>query len=326
MANRRNNLNFAIPVALAACLAAGNAAAGPGTTGADVLKIDLGARPLALGGAYGAVGDDVQIMAYNPAGLAFLDRVDIFLLHFASLEEATYEVAGVGLPLPGWGPVGMHVVWRRLPPIDNPGAPDAPVTVNDVVLALGSAVPLAAWLPGLPPVLETLAVGVAVKGFYLQLREAQVLSFAGDAGLAWRAPASLGLPLTLSAAVQNLGPPVAFLEEADPLPLRGRFGAALDAYRGERHGVLLCAEALLPADVPPAFSAGVEYAFARLLFLRLGYVFEDPEHLNGPSAGLGVAFTTGSLRLRLDYAYRPQLWKGWESVANNHLLSLGIGF
>ncbi|HTC21605.1 MAG TPA: hypothetical protein VK859_12200, partial [bacterium] len=42
-----------------------------GTTTADILKINEGARPAAMGGAYTAMGDDIYSISYNPAGLSY---------------------------------------------------------------------------------------------------------------------------------------------------------------------------------------------------------------------------------------------------------------
>ena len=61
--------------ALAACLllAATDPAAAinsnAGTTGFNFLKIGIGARSAALGGAYTAVSGDIEASAWNPAGL-----------------------------------------------------------------------------------------------------------------------------------------------------------------------------------------------------------------------------------------------------------------
>ena len=45
-----------------------------GTTGFNFLKVDVGARSTALGGAYAAVTGDVEATAWNPAGLFGVKR------------------------------------------------------------------------------------------------------------------------------------------------------------------------------------------------------------------------------------------------------------
>jgi len=147
-----------------------------------------------------------------------------------------------------------------------------------------------------------------------------------DLGVLWQTPESFWLPVKVSAALQNLGPPVKFIAVADPLPLTARLGFSLQPLHGERHRVLLAAEVALPPDNLAKTSVGLEYSLSRILFARLGYAFQHQENLNGPAAGIGVAFSAGAFDVRVDYTYRPQFWKGWESIANNHLLSLGVHF
>ena len=45
-------------------------ASGPGTTAANYLKIGVGARATAMGGAFTAIADDATALYWNPAGLS----------------------------------------------------------------------------------------------------------------------------------------------------------------------------------------------------------------------------------------------------------------
>ncbi|RME27224.1 MAG: hypothetical protein D6800_05360, partial [Candidatus Zixiibacteriota bacterium] len=44
-----------------------------GTSAFSFLKINLGARPVAMGGAFTGLADDINALYYNPAGLALLE-------------------------------------------------------------------------------------------------------------------------------------------------------------------------------------------------------------------------------------------------------------
>ncbi|NTV52437.1 MAG: PorV/PorQ family protein [Candidatus Firestonebacteria bacterium] len=303
------------------------AAAGPGTTGADVLKVNLGARPNALGGAYSAVGNDVQSLLYNPADLAGAQGSDAVFQHYAAFAEVTYELLGYAQPVEDMGIVGGTLVWRTMPPIDNPGAPDAPVAVNDLVLTVGEGRLWKEWFGGGPAILDRLAVGGAAKIIYSSLREAHAVSLAADLGAVWNSPATWGLPVTVAAGLQNAGAPLRFLEQADPLPLCGRLGVSVVPWDTGRHKGLLTAECLLSVlDSGLTASVGAEYTLAKIIFFRAGYRFENAGNINGPSAGLGVAFMAGTLTFHLDYAYRVTLWDAYDSVDNNHFISLGVHF
>jgi hypothetical protein len=46
-----------------------------GTTTGDILKINSGARPAAMGGVYTAMGDDAYAVEYNPVWPTFLMNI-----------------------------------------------------------------------------------------------------------------------------------------------------------------------------------------------------------------------------------------------------------
>jgi hypothetical protein len=247
--------------------------------------------------------------------------------HYAAYEQVTYELFGYAQPLEDFGIGGATLVWRAMPAIDNPGAPDAPVNANDLVLTVGEGRLAKEWFGSLPPLWDRLAVGGAVKLIYSSLREAHAVSVAADLGAVWNAPASWGLPVTAAASLQNAGAPLRYLEQADPLPLVGRLGVSVAPWDTGRHQALFTAECVLPVlESGLKTSVGAEYTLAKVISLRAGYRFEDAGSLNGPSAGLGVAFMAGSLSVHLDYAFRLTLWNAYDSVDNNHFLSLGVHF
>jgi hypothetical protein len=291
-----------------------------------VLKVSLGARPNALGGAYSAVDPDAQSVLYNPAALSNITSPDFVFQHYAAYEEVAYELVGWAQPVEEMGTWGGALLWRHMPTIDNPGAPDAPVAANDLVFTLGAARPWKEWISEVPASLDRLSAGGAVKIIYGSLREAHSVSIAADLGVTWAAPDAWKLPVTVAAGVQNAGAPVRYLEQADPLPLNGRLGASLRPWNSPRHKLLLTSDFILPMDNTPKTLVGMEYTLADILSFRAGYRFENAENINGPSAGIGVAFAAGSMKLRLDYAYRLTLWKAYETVDNNHFISLGARF
>ncbi|MDH5174640.1 MAG: PorV/PorQ family protein, partial [Elusimicrobiota bacterium] len=70
-----------------------------GTTGATFLKIEAGARPVAMGGAFVAVADDANTTYWNPAGLALLEEREITAMHNEWLEGMRYEFLGYVQPI-----------------------------------------------------------------------------------------------------------------------------------------------------------------------------------------------------------------------------------
>ena len=62
-----------------------------GTTTADILKINSGARPAAMAGVYTAMGDDAYAVEYNPAGIAKVQASQAIFTHLDSLADISYE-------------------------------------------------------------------------------------------------------------------------------------------------------------------------------------------------------------------------------------------
>ncbi len=62
-------------------LSAPGFAGGAGTSSAKFLKADSGARASAMGGAFTAVADDADAVNYNPAGMVFVHRDQIYFTH-----------------------------------------------------------------------------------------------------------------------------------------------------------------------------------------------------------------------------------------------------
>ena len=73
---KRKITSGALVVAILCCLPlishSGFLDSATGTTGAQFLRICPGARPAALGGAFTAVTDDANAVAYNPASISFM--------------------------------------------------------------------------------------------------------------------------------------------------------------------------------------------------------------------------------------------------------------
>ena len=107
-------LAFALRALVLAALLAG--AAGParagsegrkGTAGAMELRIPVGARGSALGGAVASDVSGVEAMFWNPAGLASLEGTDVLLSHEAYFADMKFNYAGVATRVGPMGVVGL---------------------------------------------------------------------------------------------------------------------------------------------------------------------------------------------------------------------------
>ena len=80
-----------------------------GTTAAQFLKIDVGPRAIAMGGAFTATANDISAIYWNPAGLASNLSGEAFFNHTDWFLDIAMEYAGVAIHVPGIGTIGGFV-------------------------------------------------------------------------------------------------------------------------------------------------------------------------------------------------------------------------
>ena len=79
-----------------------------GTTAAQFLKIGIGARALAMGGAYSAVSDDATALYWNPAGLSSMKKNEILLDHQDWILDVDLDFVGGSYNTP-FGTIGAAI-------------------------------------------------------------------------------------------------------------------------------------------------------------------------------------------------------------------------
>lgn len=278
---------LAVILLLAAPAAADFGAGDAGTAGANFLKLPVGARAAALGGAYSAVVEDPTALYWNPAGLAGVRRPAASTMFAAYLAQTRYQHLGLAAPLGRAGTVGLDAVHMSLGSItetDATGAALGTFRPYNLAVALG-------W--GLP--LGPLRLGGAARFISSRiLATADTTAF--DAGI----QADLSERLRLAAAVQNLGPGLKFEAVSDPLPLTFRLGSRLDL----TPRWLAAVDAAWARDGGPVLRVGSERVLhegAGRWTGRIGYdtVTREVPGLSGLSLGFGAAWRG----LEIDYAF-----------------------
>ncbi|MBI5744363.1 MAG: PorV/PorQ family protein [Elusimicrobia bacterium] len=322
--------------ALLACLCAAPAGAArihpsAGTTSAAFLKLGVGARAVALGGAFTAVPGDPYSVYWNPAGLAALEgEKNIGFFHnnyFQGLgqEFLYYTAPASGLKIPFAGRPRRGVYGLGLDYFYTPkdmerrsGLYEAdPVNPISPVEGKFGAYDLAfSAAYGWRYSAQT-SLGAAVKVIRQSIDTKSGSSAALDLGVLrefdWN-----GGAYTAGLVVQNLGPGIKFTDRRYDLPLVFKAGVSR-ALPGS--GVLLALEADKPVDNYPSFALGVEYRLTQRMTLRTAYRYRAYGNELGPwsgfSAGAGVAFD----RLSFDYAFTP-----FGDLGNSHRFSINFRF
>lgn len=268
---------------------------------AAFLKIGVGARAAAMGGAYTAAADDVDAIAWNPAGLAGVQKRELGATHMELLAGTRYEFLGYAHPtsLGAFAAALSYLSHASIPGRDVNGAPTGRFDAWDGSVGAAYAVGLAG-LPGA-------SFGAGVKYVRSELAEARAQSVAVDLGVRYEAPELVGPgSLIAAAAVQNLGRGMRFLSERSRLPLTAAFGLG---YRLPAGLLITIDYKHRPEALSSELSAGTEFSFIPQLALRAGYDSHiarrggvgDSSPVRGFAAGFGIRV----LDYSLDYALTP---------------------
>lgn len=302
-----------------------------GLAGWQFLKINGSPRHAALGGATTAVPNPHADAVFgNPALLADIDQVDVFLSKVNWIADIGHQSAAVATRLPGWGVVGLSVVSVDMgdmaetinSPIAGESRTEAVVTGNTF-----TAGDLAIGLSYAKRVTDRLAVGGNVRWIRESIADVSMSNVSFDFGTSY-ATGFRSLRLALTA--RNLGPDTnlaGWSEEYQAeavdirMPVDFRLGVSMDFFDTVQspHFMTVSVEGLHPNDGPERVHAGLEYTFANLISLRGGYRFNYDEE--SFTFGGGVQYDAGAIGLKVDYGYVD-----FGRLSNVHMFSLGISF
>lgn len=281
-------------------------AAEDGSAGLAFLKLGVGARAIAIGDAYTAVGGDASSIYWNPAGLLGVENIDAVVMHSEWFLDIRYEYAG-GVRSFGDQAIGVGIVGLYMDDLERREEATSEPIGHFGVFDFSVAGSYARRLT------EYLDVGATAKYLHEKIDDEVAKGMAVDLGAIYRLPGLKGLSAGL--AVQNLGPQMSFIEDKFNLPVMYRAGVALatpfDALNGD---MLLVCDAVIPNDGDPKIHFGLEFEYAGTLALRFGY----RAGYDNQNISTGVGAKVGGLRV--DYAYVPF----YSNLGDTHRVSLGV--
>jgi len=308
-----------LAAAAAPCIAFG--LFGPSATGFTFMKLGVGARPVAMGGAFTAVADDVNVLFWNPAGLALNSTFGADLTLMRLLPSVSYSSAGLVAPIGrrfGLGAAGGYLSasdTRR----DEHGRELGTFGLSDFVIGPGFG-----WQP-----LKDLGIGLAARYVASAIDSFHAYAFSFDGGVMYQ-PVRY---FTAGASLLHVGPPRKFITDWEYPPVNLRCGVAGYLPLAESH-LLLTSDLSLYPDYGPTVSVGGEL-YIRLrtksgggsseqgLAVRAGY--QTGSHLgswSGFSIGIGYDYAVATgLLLGVDVVYLT-----YGLLGGSERASLGLRF
>ena len=299
--------------ALALSAAVCSAADTEGVSGAQFLRIGVGARASALGET-GAVSSGAQSMFYNPAGLSEVENTEAAFSEVKWVMDTNYSNLALAKKI-GGGVYGFSVSYFSLPSTtkyDNLGNKlSDSYSAADMAAALGCGLPLGGGT----------SLGLNLKYISSKLDDNTAAAVAGDAGLKW---AAVPGALDFGVALQNAGARLKYRSVGDALPLNLKIGGGY-TYKIEdetemEKSVSVFTDLNYLKDSGAYGNLGVEFASRyssdSSFALRGGYRTNA-----GGNAGMSFGLGISGPSYLIDYAYSPM-----GDLGQAHRLTLSLKF
>lgn len=326
--------------------------------GAAFLELGVGARALALGGAYVALAEGATSLYWNPAGIADIPGIAGSISHETLYGNSglTNSFVGVAMPV-GAGATGLSVTYFTSGQIERTterypegGDPTAGQYVEWSGLAVGASYAR--------QITDRLSVGGTVKFAQEGMSFARANYYGADFGLRFRT----GLyGITIGTALTNLGSrgrmegpavdrtlvpgddprfptqrdlPIQLRPDAVLMPAAIRFGMRTEllgtpyAVLGNSnpdHRLTVLGEVANAINAPTFPMVAFEYGFRELFFVRGSKLFRgaaeaENDFSSGLAAGFGLRVPGLGRTLAIDYAFRS------VELGSNQSISIEFGF
>jgi len=322
--------------------AAGKEVKKVGTSAAAFLRIPVGARGAALGGAVVSTVNDPSAMFWNPGGLARQSKYSLMVDHSPWLPGLDFNYVGLVIPASSFGTIGINITSLSTQEMDitTPANPEGTGETFDASFT-------AVGVSYSRHLTESFSIGGTFKYINERIYNSNATGFAFDIGTIYDTPYE-GVRLGFS--ISNIGTKMRMMgedlnvrvdiapttkgnnqsivgqlktDEFD-MPLIMRVGLSWDIINSGKNRLTAGVDGINPNDNAQSVNAGAEYAlFNEMFVLRAGYTdlfLKDSQK----GLALGAGFNTkiaGSLGLGAEYAFQE-----FEYLGNVNRFTLTLTF
>ena len=297
-----------------------------GTTAAQFLKIEVGARGLGMGGCFGALANDASALYWNPAGIAQLNQMELSFTHTEWIVGISHGFAGFVFPVSDNNIFGLSFTYQSMDEmeqttIDQPKGTGLFYDAQDLAIGLTYGRRMVSYI----------YFGLTAKMIHQSIWNESATGFAVDLGLLLDTGISgikVAMVMTnfgtemqmdgrdlirpydqLPESTSNPDAVSKLSTESWPLPTNLRLSVMSDIIGPDYsfmavsdNRVTMIIDITHPNDNPEHYNAGLEYAYDEQFFLRTGYRGNTDEE--GLTLGGGMVLDLGGrIRIMLDYAY-----------------------
>jgi hypothetical protein len=296
-----------------------------GTIAAKFLSIDVGARAVAMGGAFTSIADDATAMFWNPAGIAGIRGTEFLVTYGKWIADIQYNYSGLVLPAGSLGTLGINATFVTMDDMER-----TTIEEPDGTGEYFDAGSLAFGLSFGRALTDRFSVGFNGKYVRESIYHSRAQGMALDIGTLFRTQFH---DMQIGMSISNFGTKMRMAgddmlvqhdiddvtagnngninadlrTDAFDLPLLFRVGVSADILKGiGRDRLILAVDALHPNDDTEGVNAGCEYVFRDRIRIRAGYkslFARDTQQ--GLTLGGGLTKAIGRTgNISIDYAYQ----------------------
>lgn len=314
-----------------------------GTAAAQFLKVGVGARAIAMGGAFESIADDASAVYWNPAGITNVKRITWTFAHTDWLVDTGHDFSALVMPLNSSSYLGLSINAMTIG--------DEEITTESDPTGTGqfwNAQGLAAGLTYGRRMTDRFSLGATVKYVSERIWNESASAVAVDVGtyldtkykglVIGMSFTNFGNSMQLSgrdlireydpneANSLNANVETRLYAEPWPLPTCFKIGTSMeligngDNYiQSEFSRLLIAVNGTHPNDDSEKLNMGFEYSYRDMGFIRGG--LSRGYDLQTHSFGAGMKINAFGRDLMFDYAYAP-----YGDFTNVQTFSISSGF
>ncbi|MDD5764676.1 MAG: PorV/PorQ family protein [Candidatus Marinimicrobia bacterium] len=285
-----------------------------GTTSFQFLKIGVGARGNALGGANVSTANGPYSMYWNPAGICARDKMEVTFFNNKWIANINHSFLGATVPVTSNDYLGASLTFVNMGEMEETTITDPQGTGKYF-----SAADYALTMTYGRRVTDRFMAAISVKYINEQIWDLVSDGWAFDVGLIYNynkfhvgmSFSNFGMKQDISGTQLEFDYQIYPEENVDEvtlgyvpkklaLPMSFRFGGAYDLVRVNYHKLAVMSSIYYSSDIGESENVGLEYSFMENYILRGGYQFEHEGY--DWSVGAGVRFHIKNIRFEFDYA------------------------
>ncbi len=340
---RRPGMVPCLPILLLATVVMASALFGQSKTGTAIglfTTIDPSARSAAMGGAGTTSAGEAMSLFYNPAALGSLEQTDVQFTYNAWYADIALEYAYAAFHFGELGTASLSVTQLSsgdigVRTVDQPEGTGELYSVNDLQIGLGYGRKIS----------DRFSVGIIVNYVNERIWHSSTNVFGLSIGTQYElSPDGLRIGSSLlnfgskngfsgtdlfvrydqntSINGDNSAIPAQITTDDYSLPIIFRVGLGYPFKLDDANTLNVAVDALHPSDNSESIDLGGEWAFRKVLYLRVGYqsLFQTDSEV-GLTAGVGIAWDGTGYLTRFDYA-----WASHSRLGGVQRITLGIAF